>query len=281
MTLKSYAKVNLFLNINGKSSVNSNYHNISSIFCFAKDVYDTLKITLAENAKDEVLVKSSFKCNDIENNNIIYKTLNYVRLKGYNIPYLKIVIHKNIPIGAGLGGGSANSATLLRFLAKNFNINVSKQMLQDIAFNLGADIPACYFSSSAFVSGIGENIEPIKLPKMYLTLINPMVSKSTESFFKQIKKYSNKVQINKTYTYKELCCLIKQQDNDFKEIATLHNKEVEVILNFIKQNELFGFLSGSGLTCFTLHKTMQNAQNFSQMVNKELPNFWVKVTSVC
>ncbi len=279
---KSVAKINLVLLITGKNELNSNYHNISSIFCFAKDVQDTLEITQSTKDKDSITIFQDF-AEDFEiQNNILYKTLSYFRALGYFIPYLDITLRKNIPLGSGMGGGSCNSASLIRFLVKNFGVKINDNTLKDIAYNLGADIPSCYESKACLVEDIGHSITNIVLPKFYLTLINPLVSKSTASFFKDIKVFSkplNKKEME-NISYAKLKDLVKTKGNDFTKNAKKRHKSVQDILHFIEKEGQVGGLTGSGLTCFAMHKTKQDAQDFANKIKEAFPSFWVKISII-
>ncbi len=279
---KSLAKINLVLLITAKNELNSNYHNISSIFCFANDVYDTLEITKSTNHKDNITLVQNF-ANELDiKNNILLKTLSYFRNFGYAIPFLDIKLNKSIPLGSGMGGGSCNAGALIRFLVKNFAVKIDDNTLKDIAYNLGADIPSCYFSKACLVEGIGQSITNITLPKFYVTLINPLVAKSTASFFKEIKGFKkpldNKDIENIDYT--KLKNLVTEKGNSFTQIACKRHESVQNILAFIKQSGKAGGLSGSGLTCFAIHKTKQDAQDYANKLKKAFPNFWVKISII-
>ena len=126
---------------------------------------------------------------------IVTKLYIYFKKK-YPIPdNFKIKIEKNIPLGAGLGGGSANAAAVSRLIFKMYNLKINKKEIINHLSKLGADIPACYFSFNQKVEGFGDKLTKLKLfnKNIWILLIKPNVNFSTKEIF---KKFLNLFQLN-------------------------------------------------------------------------------------
>jgi len=176
--LNSYAKINLTLEILGKRK--DGFHEISSIFQTIS-LYDTLHFKLASDFSVSTNIES------LNNkNNLVYQA--GILLKNYmNVKFgANILVDKNIPVSAGLGGGSSNAAVTLIGLSKLWGLNLKFDQLTDLASQIGADVTFFLFGGTAYVSGKGEVVS--KLPAthdMKIILIFP-------------DQYSNFNQINKT-----------------------------------------------------------------------------------
>lgn len=251
MQLKSYAKINLTLNILEKRP--DNFHNISSIM-EQINLYDTLKF----KKHDKIIVD----CKEIpEKSNIVYKTAVLLKKK-YNVKDgIKIKIKKNIPISGGLAGGSNNASTTLYALNKLWNLNLNFQDLLDNALELGSDVPFCLTGHTCLVKGRGELILKLKkIPNIPLLLINPDIEVSTAnaySLIKNIKKINQKHMleaINKS----DLNYISKHLFNDFEPILTKKYPIIkEIKQDLIENNALNALMTGSGPTVFAIFKNNQ------------------------
>ena len=178
---KAYAKVNLFLNVLDKRK--DGYHNLEMLNAKI-DLCDTLEFKILEQT-DAVIIKS----NDLflsSQENIVIQVAKYM-MKNYQIQKgLEITIDKKIPFGAGLAGNSSDSAAVIKGINRLFSLGLTSENMVEIGMMFGADIPYCLTDQPAFVSGIGEIIEPVKIDmKNYrLLLINPCEFISTNEVFK-------------------------------------------------------------------------------------------------
>ncbi|MDP7430628.1 MAG: 4-(cytidine 5'-diphospho)-2-C-methyl-D-erythritol kinase, partial [Flavobacteriales bacterium] len=155
MILFPHAKINIGLNILGKRE--DGYHNISSVFYPVSSCADILEIT----EKEHFLFESSGV--DIpKEENLCEKAFSLLR-KDFSFPNVHIHLHKQIPIGAGLGGGSADAAFTLKGLNELFELEISSKKLEKYALQLGADCPFFIDDRPALVEGIGEKLSHIDL----------------------------------------------------------------------------------------------------------------------
>ena len=186
---KSPAKLNLFLKVLNKRV--DGFHNIQSIFQLI-DFYDYLSF---EKRKDNK-VKITCNVKNLEINNLIEIAIELFRKK-FNIKKygLNIKLKKNIPIGAGLGGGSSNAATTLTALSKIWNIKTTSKSLFEVGLELGSDVPFFLNGMNAWIEGRGDKIKNVDLdPKWYLLIYSqrPILTKNLYKLI-NFKKENQKV----------------------------------------------------------------------------------------
>jgi 4-diphosphocytidyl-2-C-methyl-D-erythritol kinase len=273
--LKANAKINLFLHLNGK--LENGYHLLESLMVFAQDIYDEIEITPDKinhtSLKDGEFSQALLN----EPNNLIDKALNlFSTSKQYHCQ-----LTKNIPIGAGLGGGSADAAVVVKFL------NYSGDDLIEKLTSIGADLPVCYHLKPSFVSGLGEKIELVKnLPSAHLVLINPRKALLTKDVFTHNTKINT---ANIPLKPIDFCNDIDRMtefllplQNNLTEAAIKLMPEIEDILNIISQEKgcLFSRMSGSGPTCFGFFVNKQEAIEAESNLAKLMPKYWIKYTAI-
>ena len=275
MHVKAKAKLNLFFQIIGKRD--DGYHLMQSLMVFADDIYDSIEITpaiknqtIVENGEFSYLLKN-------EPQNLIDKALNTFAKE----QYYKCVLSKDIPIGAGLGGGSSDAAVIAKFLANSAEMdkNINKKLT-----NIGADLPICYHHKAAFCSGIGEIIQPIEnFPKLYLVLVNPRKPLLTASVFKNNHQI-NTPAIMMPNSFTDLNSMLEfllPLKNDLTQAAIGLMPEIKSILELISSQAgcSFSQMSGSGPTCFGVFNNRQAAEQAYNNIKSLEPNYWVKYTS--
>ena len=183
-TYQSYAKINWFLHITARRA--DGYHTLETVFQRI-DWHDEIRITPRDDG--QIILNSSV--GNIPNaQNLIIRAADalkqFAQQAGQNVSPLGANIHlqKNIPMGAGLGGGSSNAATTLLALNQLWHLNLNQLQLQTIGLGLGADVP--FFVSpynSALARGIGEELTPLALPECELLLVKPNVHADTRSVY--------------------------------------------------------------------------------------------------
>ena len=263
-SIKSPSKVNLGLKVLNKRP--DNFHNILSIF-IELNLYDT--IDFYSNKTLEILSKGIYLAPNNQNN-IIYKAVNiFSKEFDINVNY-KIVLNKNIPIGAGLGGGSSNAAKTLVALSQINNLNLSKENLCNIGNQIGSDVPFFIRGGIKEVTGKGEIINTINysvLKNKIFLLVFPNISISTKWAYSEIKKHLEPKKIRHKFsplTDKVNWALF---ENDFEHIVCLTYPEIRDIKKMLyKTGALYSSLSGSGSTMFGIYNDMK-------LVNKAIKSF--------
>lgn len=166
ISLKTPSKVNLFLRIAGKRE--DGYHNLETIFLPLKDIYDVIELKL--NGTNEIRISSSSKDIPCNNSNLCYKAAEKYLEKASVKMGLDIHIEKNIPITAGMGGGSSDAAAILLLLQGLFN-SLSQKELAEIALNIGADVPFFLNPIASVGYGVGDILKPIEIKQNFTIVI--------------------------------------------------------------------------------------------------------------
>ena len=275
--LKSYCKINLFLKVLEKK--NNGLHDIQSTTMLL-DLHDKISIKKISKNKDEVFFTGFFKKNINSKNNTITSTLSLLRghnLISQNNKY-KIVINKRIPVYAGLGGGTGNSATIIKYFIKK---KISPKLLEIFENKIGSDL-RLFFTNHSFQ----ESLQKIKIfkkkYKFYFLLIYPNVKSSTKKVYSKVKKFNSPLKIDPSKIlskdrYKNF--LIKE-DNDLQKIVLKKHKKIQRILNLIKlqKNCLFSRMTGSGSVCFGTFSTRKSASLATKVLKKKFPKYWCALT---
>jgi 4-diphosphocytidyl-2-C-methyl-D-erythritol kinase len=180
------AKINIGLRITGKRF--DGYHDIETMF-YPVRLCDALEFVIP----DQNIIKDTFKETGIESgskpeDNIVMKTLLRVRERS-SFPFLKIHLHKGIPAGAGLGGGSSDAVCLLKVINKHFGLSFDNQDLKVIALEMGSDCPFFVDGIPSLASGRGEILTPVKpvLSGYYLIVLNPGVRINTKEAYQSCR----------------------------------------------------------------------------------------------
>src|SRR6202795_3480788 len=174
------AKVNLTLRVNGRRS--DGYHDLESVVAFA-DCADRLTLTPGADLNLQMSGPLAQACGETSDNLV----LKAAHLLGERVPGLKIgsfTLDKVLPVAAGIGGGSADAAAALRLLAQLNGLALDDKRLIDVALETGADVPVCLTSRACDMTGVGETLLPLSLPKMPCVMANPRVPVATKDVFK-------------------------------------------------------------------------------------------------
>ena len=276
MELKSFAKINLFLEVIGKYE--NNFHIINSIVSRI-NLYD--EISIKKNKKLIVSFNGQFGPL-VENNNIhlLFETL--IQEKLIDDAGFIIEIDKNIPVGAGLGGGSSNVATILNFLEENDYIKKEEKLL--ISRKIGSDIEFFLEENSALLSGKGEVESRFTIPtNAFVLLIYPQRMLSTKDVYSQSKIIDKKSIFNingrKQLMFDEV---MSNTSNSLEESAMTICKEILEIKNIlVSDNECkYARMTGSGSCYFGIYKSEKDAKNAEKDLLNQHSDWWTCVTKL-
>lgn len=246
--MKSFAKINIFLKIIG---TRANYHEIISRFVLYRRLFDEINFVKAD--------KFSIECNNksIENN-IILKAKTALENAGFKneldefFSSHKVTLSKNIPIGAGLGGGSSNAATFLKMTNEELNLKIPREKLYKIAEQIGADV--AFFVSgfeAANVSGIGERIEEFKDEIPSLELFTPEIFASTPAVYGEFREnFMDRMDVNLARKMSNLTSAQLLESYKNSELNDLYAPCFKIYPQMQKYQDMF--LSGSGSSVFCL-----------------------------
>jgi 4-diphosphocytidyl-2-C-methyl-D-erythritol kinase len=279
MILTAKAKINLYLHVINKDL--NNYHNIQSLVCFADDIYDNIDIKISKSNSHEILFFGEF-ASQVDSHDLILKTLKYLPIKYC----YKIKITKNIPVAAGLGGGSADVAAIIKYIIAKEKIILTQQELQDICLALGADIHCCYYSKIANIEQYGEKISPVIFDSsLYALLVNPMIKLSTKDIFNNLVLTDNCDEVISAGEFKNSSQLIDFVRNNRNDLESVASEMVSDIANIIamldsETNSLLSRMTGSGSTCFALFSNKADCFEAYQISKKLFPKYWCRYTSL-
>ena len=283
ITVVSPAKINLHLEVLGKRK--DGYHELAMLMQ-SINLEDYLEIEL--NASGRINLSSNNTELDLEDDNLIMKTANILRsYYPHRNLGANIFLNKNIPIGAGLAGGSSNAAATLIGLNKLWALNLDQSTLAKFALKLGSDVPFFLEGGSQYCFGRGEILEKYRFDSRFFLIIlkNPKVSLSTSEIY---KKYCDKFQgtylINEMqyegkrnnlrsidFTYENFLNRRIKIRNDLQKIVQNENKSVSDALTLFSQIEecICFSMSGSGPSCYGLFNNYEIAKKVYEK-NKKL-----------
>ncbi|SHG29058.1 4-(cytidine 5'-diphospho)-2-C-methyl-D-erythritol kinase [Dysgonomonas macrotermitis] len=179
------AKINLGLNIVSKRD--DGYHNLETVF-YPIMIKDALEIIETPNLEKDIFVESGIKTGTTAENNLVMKALHLIR-SHYSIPPVEVHLLKQIPFGAGIGGGSSDAAFMLKLINSKYSLGASSNELAGMASQLGADCPFFIYNKPMFATGIGEKLEEVEVSfeNYYLILVKPEIFVSTKDAFASIE----------------------------------------------------------------------------------------------
>ena len=277
LNLKSFAKINLFLDVIGK--LPDGYHEINTIFQTI-DLYDEIFI--------QKLTQKTIRltCNNnkipIDNDSLLYQIAKRMTLKSET--GIAIHLKKNIPIAAGLGGGSSNAATLMLGINEIFDLNWGIEYLTRTGLQYGMDIPFFFYRGTAFASGRGEKIVPLFSiqPPLNLLLVNPGLEISTQwayqavdqnpchSLRKELKDTINPYRMNSfSLNHHEVKRIVF---NRFEAVVSKrYPKITQIKETLLKNGAIVASLTGSGPTVFAVMNDAFKAEKIYHTLKDQFP----------
>ena len=277
--IKSPAKVNLALNVVSKRE--DDYHNLETIM-IPVSLCDYLEIQSIEGDKIKILCNN--KKLPLNGRNIINKAVRLLWNEMGKKRGVIISLKKNIPISAGLGGGSSNGASTLLALNKLWGINLSLNRLIELGAKLGADVPFFIYGKPALAKGIGEDIYPVKIKRRFwLIIMNPGFPVSTAWVYKNL----NLALTKKNKNIKKLTSLLKEGRNPDAWSKYLSNDLESVTLQkfpvlseikklFIEAGALNALMAGSGSSVFGVFSSKRAAESaYSALKGKALGDIFL------
>jgi 4-diphosphocytidyl-2-C-methyl-D-erythritol kinase len=255
------AKINLGLNVVEKRS--DSFHNIETVF-YPIRLCDVLEIVESQN-KTSMLFNSGIIINDTIDNNLCIKALNLIK-KDFFIPETDIFLYKNIPFGAGLGGGSADAANVLIALNKMFDLNLDDEKLMQYAANLGSDCAFFIKNKPQLASGRGEIMTDIDidLSKYYFALVKPNVFVATAHAYANIKPQQPEIRISEIVSkpVEEWKHLLK---NDFESTIFEQFPQIKAIKEMLYlKGAVYASMSGSGSSVYGIFSNAVDIDDFDK-----------------
>ena len=247
------AKINLGLNIVEKRP--DGYHNLETVF-YPINLQDALEVNLLEGEEEFSLKVSGVPIEGEPENNLVVKAYRLLKKDYPEIPAIDIHMYKHIPTGAGLGGGSADAAFMIKLLNEKFKLNLSIEKMEEYAAILGADCAFFIQNKPVFATGIGNIFEPIQLSLKgyYLVLVKPDIFVSTKDAFAHI------IPTQPTQSLKEIIRMPVEtwratMKNDFEDSVFQKFPEIAAIKDKLYDlGAVYASMSGSGSSVYGIFR---------------------------
>jgi 4-diphosphocytidyl-2-C-methyl-D-erythritol kinase len=249
------AKINLGLNVLYKRA--DGFHELESVF-YPVNIFDSLEILDADELKFSVY---GIEIPGDANDNLCIKAFNLLKAE-FNISNVHIHLLKNIPFGAGLGGGSSDAALTLKMLNQKFDLNLSDAQLETYAAQLGSDCAFFIKNSAQLATGRGEILKPIDLDlnKKSFLLIKPNFGISTKEAYANIRT-NDKNESNEQIVLDRVEDWQGRLKNDFEEaLFPKYPVLAEIKNQLYEQSAIYAAMSGSGSTMFGIFENENAAQ---------------------
>ena len=265
------AKINLWLNIIGRRA--DGYHLLDSLIAFA-DLADRLEARPSDRLSLAIEGPQAGTLSG-ESDNLILRAARHLADRAGVAPRAALLLEKNIPIAAGLGGGSADAAAALRALGELWGVALPIEELFDLAQRLGADVPMCLAGRASLVSGIGERLSPAPpLPDCALLLVNAGVQLPTaEVFAARRRGFSIAKPLEGAWRdLADFTEALAARGNDLADAAISQEPVVAEVLAALRASDgvRYAAMSGSGATCFALYDEAARATRAAET----LPAAW-------
>lgn len=287
-TICAPAKINFYLHITSRRT--DGYHDLDSLIAFT-DTGDSISVEPAEKFSFSIKGPFASVFTDTERsggtdsgNLAVRAAYKLAEETGRGLDF-HLTLTKNLPAGAGLGGGSADAAAVLRLLAQRWDISLQEPFLQKIAAELGADVPVCLYGKAARVLGRGEIFAAAPaIPDMLLLLVHPGIPCSTAGIFSAYgKTFQKTISLPDTFeTPEDFIAFLEQQDNALTESAIRSVPEIREVLSRIAEQEgcRLARMSGSGSACFGLFGSDAFCRGAAEKIRLSHPGWWVHAGAI-
>ena len=269
--IKSYAKINLALNVTGKLTL---LHKIESIVSFI-DLHDLILIKKTNKKNHQISFYGKFSKNISSNNTVRKLFIILEENKLLKDKKFQIKIKKNIPQKAGLGGGSMNAASILNFLIKKKFINISQKKIKYISNLIGSDVILGLNSSNIILSSNNIIKNFSKCPKFHTLLIKPDFGCSTKKIYLGVKKFT-KSKFNNPRKFMFNPVFLSKQMNTLESVAFSKYPKLKKIKSFLvnMKNPLFVRMTGSGSVIVAYFKSKKECEMAKIEFQRNFENYW-------
>ena len=272
--IKSFAKINLALNVIGK---NLRLHKIESIVGFVS-LHDVILIKEIKSRKHIISFNGKFS-KDIHKKNTISKLLEVLEkeklLTGYKF---EIKVYKHIPSKSGLGGGSMNAANILKYLIKKKFINPSKVQLSSICKSIGSDVALGLNSTFTILKSNNQIKEFKNCKKFYVLIVKPSFGCSTREIYSGVKKFTKPI-FNKPSKKMLSFSNLKKLNNSLEVISLSKFPKLKNIKYFLEKssNKSFVRMTGSGSAIVAYFESKKLCNDVKKKFSRKYKNWWCKV----
>ena len=274
--INSWAKINLSLNVIKKLS--NKFHNIESLITFIK-IYDEIKIKILNEREHKIYFTGKFS-KGIPKNNTILKLLKLLEKKKIiKNKKFEIKIKKNIPQKSGMGGGSMNAASVLRYLIKKKIIKISNKKALEVAYKVGSDVVLGLERKNSILFKNGEVGRLKNKINFHVLIAKPNIDCLTKDIYANVRKYSKPLYNNKNKRFFKKSYLAESR-NDLENVVFKKYPKIKSLKYFILNlpNILFARMTGSGSALVAYFKSKKAANNAAKVFKSKYKNYWYIVS---
>jgi 4-diphosphocytidyl-2-C-methyl-D-erythritol kinase len=269
--IKSYAKINLALNVIGKQT---RLHKIESLISFI-DLHDLIHLKQIKKKEHEIFFKGKFSKNIDEKNTVTHLMKLLDKKKLLNNKKFEIKIIKNVPQEAGMGGGSMNASSLISFFINQKILKIKKDELKKLAFKIGSDVMLGIKPTSTVLLSNGDIKKYNKGIKLHTLIVKPSFGCSTKYIYSKVKSFS-KSQFNYPKQMMFRADYLKKLNNDLEKIAfKKYPKLIKIKLFLLDMpNNIFVRMSGSGSSIVAYFHTKRACGNAYKQFKRKYSSDW-------
>jgi 4-diphosphocytidyl-2-C-methyl-D-erythritol kinase len=271
------AKLNLYLHVLGRRA--DGYHLLDSLVAFA-DIADEIIAEAAPALSLRLEGPFAGGLAPAPQDNLVWRAATLLAAHLRRAPAASLTLVKNLPLSSGIGGGSSDAAATLRALLSLWQAKIDERALHALALQLGADVPVCLAARTAWLGGVGEQVEPAPaLPPLAVVLANPGAALPTAAVF---QRFAAPFSAPARFAAPprdgvQLAAWLAERRNDLTASAMALVPELGAVLTRLAAAEgaLIARMSGSGATCFALFSVADAAASTAKRLRAEHPNWWV------
>lgn len=279
------AKVNLTLRVIGRRV--DGYHDLESVVVFA-DCADRLTLDAGGDLSLTATGPRAQECGDTADN-LVIKAARLLGERVEGLTFGRFALDKHLPVAAGIGGGSADAAAALRLLVRANNLEMDDPRVLEVARLTGADVPVCVQSHACVMTGVGEKLLPLSLPRLPCVMVNPRVPVATKDVFKELGLKNGELRVGVRDVLKRATWptegssidvwidALNAGTNDLEVPALKVEPVIDTVLSALRAAEgvRLARMSGSGATCFALFGNDIDAQRAAGVIQLAHPLWWV------
>jgi 4-diphosphocytidyl-2-C-methyl-D-erythritol kinase len=285
LTEDGRAKVNLTLRVVGRRV--DGYHDLESVVAFA-DCADRLSLADGPELRLTTTGPLAEACGETVDN-LVFKAAQLLGDRVADLRLGEFTLDKVLPVAAGIGGGSADAAAALRLLARANGLAIDDTRLLEVAQLTGADVPVCLASRACVMTGVGETLLPLTLPKMPCVLVNPRIPVATKDVFRALGLRHGELLVGASdvmrapawpeagSSVEDWVEMLAASSNDLEAPAMRIQPVIGDVISALNATNgaWLARMSGSGATCFAIFENTADARRAAQKIQLNHPQWWV------
>ncbi|MBO5336658.1 MAG: 4-(cytidine 5'-diphospho)-2-C-methyl-D-erythritol kinase [Lachnospiraceae bacterium] len=282
LEIKAYAKINLGLDVVRR--LENGYHEVKMVMQTV-GIYDVLTF---EKASEGIVITTDSGELPTDENNLIYKAARLMKERYGITEGVRIHLQKNIPIAAGMAGGSTDAAATLKGLNELFELGAGKQELQEIGVKIGADVPYCVLGGTALAEGIGEKLTSLpSAPECVLLVAKPDINVSTKFVYEHldaagVDKHPDIDGMVEAIAEGSLQGIVERMENVLETVTIPAHPIIATIKSRMKElGAVNSLMSGSGPTVFGIFVDRETAEKAYEQIKNEQLAKQIFVTTMC